>query len=130
MSQMVRNLPGQGNRSHMPQLRVPAATKILSATTKTRCSQIKKKSAWHRVGDHISGTYTRTFQCFPEKKNPTPQITGYYLCIYVYNRGFPGGSDGKESACNAGDLGLISGSGRSPGEGNGYLLQYSWLENI
>ena len=33
--------------------------------------------------------------------------------------GFPGGSDGKESACNAGDPGLISGSGRSPGEGNG-----------
>ena len=34
--------------------------------------------------------------------------------------GFPGGSDDKESACNAGDLGLIPGSGRSPGEGNGY----------
>ena len=42
---------------------------------------------------------------------------------------FPGGSDGKESACNAGDLGLIPGSGRSPGEGNGNLLQYSCLEN-
>jgi len=38
--------------------------------------------------------------------------------------GFPGGSDGKESACNAGDPGLILGSGRSPGEGNGYPLQY------
>ena len=37
--------------------------------------------------------------------------------------GFPGGSDGKESACNAGDLSFI------PGEGNGYLLQYSYLEN-
>ena len=43
--------------------------------------------------------------------------------------GFPGGSDGKESACNVGDLGLISGLGRSPGEGNGYPLQYSCLEN-
>ena len=43
--------------------------------------------------------------------------------------GFPGGSDGKESACNAGDLGLVPGSGRSLGEGNGYLLQYSFLEN-
>ena len=42
---------------------------------------------------------------------------------------FPGGSDGKESACNAGDLGSISGSGRSPGEGNGYPLHYSCLEN-
>ena len=43
--------------------------------------------------------------------------------------GFPGGSESKESACNAGDLGLISGLGRSPGEGNGYPLQYSCLEN-
>ena len=43
--------------------------------------------------------------------------------------GFPGGSDGKLSACNAGDLGSIPGSGRSPGEGNGNPLQYSCLEN-
>ena len=41
----------------------------------------------------------------------------------------PGGSDGKESACNAGDLGSIPGLGRSPGEGNGYPLQYSFLES-
>ena len=43
--------------------------------------------------------------------------------------GFPGGSDCKGSACNEGDLGLIPGMGRSPGEGNGYALQYSGLEN-
>jgi len=43
--------------------------------------------------------------------------------------GFPGDSDSKESACNSGDLGLIPGSGRSLGEGNGYPLQYSCLEN-
>ena len=42
---------------------------------------------------------------------------------------FPGGSVGKESASNAADLGLIPGSGRSPGEGNGNPLQYSCLEN-
>ena len=42
---------------------------------------------------------------------------------------FPGSSAGKESTCNAGDPGLISGSGGSPGEGNDYLLQYSGLEN-
>ena len=41
----------------------------------------------------------------------------------------PGGSAGEESACNAGDLGLIPGLGRSPGEGKGYPLQYSGLEN-
>ena len=43
--------------------------------------------------------------------------------------GFPGGSDGKESACNAGDLGSIPGLGRYLGEGNGYPLQFSCLEN-
>ena len=43
--------------------------------------------------------------------------------------GFPGGSDGKESACSAGDPDLIPGSGRPPGEGNGNPLQYSCLGN-
>ena len=43
--------------------------------------------------------------------------------------GFPCGSDGKESTCNAGDLGSIPGLGRSPGEGDGYPLQYAGLEN-
>ena len=43
--------------------------------------------------------------------------------------GFPGGSDGKESACSGGDLDLIPGLGRSPGGGHGNPLQYSCLEN-
>ena len=43
--------------------------------------------------------------------------------------GFPGSPDGKESACNVGDLGSIPGLGKSPGEGNGNPLQYSCLEN-
>ena len=43
---------------------------------------------------------------------------------------FPGGSDGKESACNAGDPGSLPGSERSPGEGNGSPLQYSCLKNF
>ena len=42
---------------------------------------------------------------------------------------FPGGSDGKESACNVGDPGSIPGLERFPGEGNGYSLQYTCLEN-
>ena len=45
-------------------------------------------------------------------------------------RGFPGGSDSKESACSAGDLGSIPGLERSLGEGNGYPLQDSCLENL
>ena len=44
--------------------------------------------------------------------------------------GFPGGSADKESACDAGDLGLFPELGRSPGEGKGYPLQYSGLENV
>ena len=59
------------------------------------------------------------------------------LCSYIYTvahhshhqRGFLGGSDGKESACNVGDLGLIPGLGRFLGEGNGDPPQYSCLEN-
>jgi len=49
----------------------------------------------------------------------------YYFC----NCSFPCDSAGKESACNAGDLGSISGLGRSPGEGKGCSLQFSGLEN-
>ena len=50
--------------------------------------------------------------------------------MYSYqSEGFPGGSDGKVSVCNAGDTGSIPALGRSLGEGNGSLLQYSCLEN-
>ena len=47
-----------------------------------------------------------------------------------YLRGFPGGSDDKESTCNAGEPGLIPGSGRCPGGRHVYPLQYSYLENL
>ena len=50
------------------------------------------------------------------------------LFLDLDSRGFPGGSDGKESACNTGDQSLIPGSERSPGEGNGNPLHYSCLE--
>ena len=49
--------------------------------------------------------------------------------VTLLKTGFPGGSDGKQSACNARDLGSIPGSERSPGEGNGNPLQYPCLEN-
>ena len=51
------------------------------------------------------------------------------LAIWVSLQGFPGGSEVKPSACNAGDPGSIPGLGRSPGEANGNPLQYSCLEN-
>ena len=61
--------------------------------------------------------------------SPAP-VQGIFLNhLPLLLMGFPGGSDGKESACNAGDLGSIPGLGRSPGEGIGNPLQYSCLEN-
>ena len=52
-----------------------------------------------------------------------------FLMFTGFQLGFPCGSAGKESTCNLGDLGLNPGLGRSPGEGKGYPLQYSGLEN-
>ena len=52
-----------------------------------------------------------------------------FFVVVILLVDFPGGSDGKASAYNAGDLGSIPGLGRSPGEGNGNPLQYSCLEN-
>ena len=51
-------------------------------------------------------------------------------CFSTVGRGFPDSSVGKESACNAGDPGSIPGLGRYPGEGTGYLLQYSWASLV
>ena len=63
-------------------------------------------------------------------------MSGTFILICLLNceipkgkTGFPGSSEGKESACNAGDLGLMPWLGRSLGEGNGNPLQYSCLEN-
>ena len=56
-----------------------------------------------------------------------PSLTPGWLIVLIL--GFPGGSGSKESACNAGDLGLMPGSGRSPGEGNGNPLQCSCMRN-
>ena len=54
---------------------------------------------------------------------------GSFVSVLLCFLGFPCGSAGKESACSVGDLGSIPGLGTSPGEGNGYPLQYSCLEN-
>ena len=67
-----------------------------------------------------------TFLSFPDKESNGLVRNGGY---YGDELGFPGGSDSKESACNAGDLGLIPGLGRSPGEGYDNPLQDSCLEN-
>ena len=76
----------------------------------------------------------------PSSKGSPPLAGGFFTTSATWEppvlpraiinlvEGFPGGSDGKESACNMGDLGSIPGLGRPPGEGNGYPLQYSCLE--
>ena len=59
-----------------------------------------------------------------------PGVLGYFMEVVAQVKSlYICGSDGKESACNAGDWGLTPGSGRSPGKGNGNLLQSSCLEN-
>ena len=67
-----------------------------------------------------------TIQSMGQTKSQTQLNDFHFQCL---ERGFPGGSDGKESACSGRDPGSIPGSGRFPGEGNGYSLQYSYLEN-
>ena len=66
-----------------------------------------------------------------EQHEPRAEVEKHEVCLRncTFRRGFPGGSDGKASAYNAGDPGSSPGSGSSPGEGNGNQLQYSCLEN-
>ena len=63
------------------------------------------------------------------KKNMHDLKVENYVLFGRLSEKFPGSSAGEDSACNVGDLGLITGLGRSPGEGNSYPLQYSGLEN-
>ena len=80
----------------------------------------------HKRGQERHLTYSFSHHQFlGGGRHPTEGI-GYSTPVFL---GFPFGSAGKESTCNAGDLDLIPGLGRSPGEGNGYPLQYSGLDN-
>ena len=71
----------------------------------------------------------RQAEAAPRRLHPRKWWLWYLTGGYYMQRDCPGGSNGKESACNAGDPSLIPGLGRSPGEGNGNPLQYSCLEN-
>ena len=82
------------------------------------------------------GEFLFFFFCLPVSfKSPRPYFLQLFLQHHIsspvseFLPCFPGGSDGKESACNAGDLGFIPGLGGSPEKGNGYPLQYSCLGN-
>ena len=83
-------------------------------------------------GIHVSGSGDRKMMLSLTKKGNIAErsdLGGRVSSDSILTPFFRGGSDSKESACNAGDLVLMSGLGRSPGEGNGNPLQYSCLEN-
>ena len=118
------------------------------------CSTITKPSSLQScsTGTHSQGgvckddpqiwvTLLKALKWLPEPSKEVQPITASFFffililpTILLHRHldywGFPGGSDGKEFACNAGDLGSIPGSGRAPGEGNGNPLQDSCLENL
>ena len=92
--------------------------------------QIKLGKGEKCINCHASGDFPAIFLSLIS--SICTAMWGYIYLAILYGlqlRGFPGGSEGKASACNAGDLGSILGLGRSPGEGNGNPLQYSCLEN-
>ena len=78
-----------------------------------------------KMANEIKGSTLTVMLCCLKNMENCWRVSNTLLCIM----GFPGGSDGKESSWNWGDLGLTLGSGRFPGEGNGASLQYSCLEN-
>ena len=93
----------------------------------TTCNKTKSKRCPYILGRQA---LPMKFTCkYPVKPRSVLEIWVSTFAAFP-STGFPGGSDGNvDSACNAGDLGSIPGLGRSPGEGNGYLLQYPSLEN-
>ena len=95
--------------------------KVISAGSYLRINVIQSNMTSHQslLRTHIISIWNQCLQAFLGK------LFGVPCCTL----GLPCGSAGKESACNAGDLSLIPGLGRSPGEGKSYPLQYSGLEN-
>ena len=91
-----------------------------------------------RILEWVAISYSRVFPTLGSKSHflnwqvdslPMSYLGSPFSMYYIHQLGFPDGSAWKESPCNVGDLGLIPGLGRSPGEANGYPLQYSCLEN-
>ena len=82
-------------------------------------------------GKEVSILGTLTLWKTSSLTNDTAELgsSSHFGPSQAFDSMFPGGSAGKESACNVGDLGSIPGLGSSPGEGKGYPLQYSGLEN-
>ena len=108
---------------------------IIKKKKDSSCSEFKGRTFREKIylatvsvhSIHLPGVARVTsVSCLPRDVLYFLKSIYFYLFTYL---GFPDSSTGKESACNAGDLGSIPGLGRSPGEGKGYPLQYSGLEN-
>ena len=122
-------------RGHFLPLRLAKTMKFNNC-----CCQVEGKESHLLIQDHVEGNLAISSKTMKQSKTQQFQFQEFILhiflqtCklyIYIYDYlGFPGGSDCKEAACNAGDPGLIPGSERFPGGGNGYPLQYSCLENF
>ena len=111
-----------------------------SPTVQTLIQQV-----WRRAGDSVLLTSEAAHPCLSVLDISVARLGGFAMVsrpLVAVRRNaqsfchtaiiflsFPGGSAGKESACNEGDLGSIPGLGRSPGDGKGYPFQYSGLEN-
>ena len=90
-------------------------------------SQTNKESEWH---EHARGGHRLWPETQDKERHRNLQLAfrGFFFTV-LFHLGFPGGSVVKNLPANAGEVGSIPGSGRSPGEGNGNPLQYSCLEN-
>ena len=99
---------------------------VMSALTSLALKPWTSPSALSFCICKIQITFLPRGGCEDQISEPNVPSNSKYL---INVGGFPGGSDSRESTCNAGDPGSIPGSGRSPGGGNGNPLQYSCLEN-
>ena len=141
--------PG-GNKTAMSYFQVPLSQRLSWANSRDIIStceiestrQQNLSSAWIKLLRGKQGWHLEPRRPGADRTSLwNPEDRGYFhvqgwwkqtqeLDKLCFSRGFPGISAGKESTCNAGDPGLIPGSGRSAGEGNGYPLQYSWASLV
>ena len=107
----------------------------MSSHINSFCGQISNLPgliSWHLLVPRVFAACIWYSQCWPVIQRYLHGFSGCWQLASLLTNwylGFPGGSVGEESACNAGDPGSIPGRGRSPGEVNGNLLQYSCLGN-
>ena len=94
------------------------------------CGSVNMEGVWQFERPSKFGEICSSFCFFINKQWGEEEYTESEMNIYTLPMGFPDSSVGKESTCTAGDPGSIPGSGRSTGEGIGYLLQYSWASFV